>query len=421
MKPQDRLPDVGRTEGAEPEVYLLTREDTRWAFSRRDVMGAAAAAAVAAAKSAQAQACSEALSHTNYVCDLAFTRDSRTLVSLGNDRTMKYWRVPEGALFKTLTLKSMINWQMSISPDGERLVMVSGGNSVALRTFPEGEELPGLEGHTDVVRAVAFSPDGRWLASGGWDSKVRLWSWPEGRLVKTLSTIGWVEQIAFSPDGELVAAWTRSERVYVWSCPEGRELNRMDESTAVVAFTPDGQALITGGKDLRLWSLPGKTLLKTLEGHDSSIKNVGFTLDGRLMISASYDKTIRFWSMPDGSPVRTLSGHTSMIEAMAISPDGRLLATGGYDKTIRLWSLPGGNYLGCPTDLTIQSGTNQGLQYSQDGVTCTLPCGASIPAGAVCTCNCVPIKGCSCVGYTGGGGGGGGICTCIPVVYRYPN
>ncbi len=117
MKPQDRLPDVGRTEGAEPEVYLLTREDTRWAFSRRDVMGAAAAAAVAAAKSAQAQACSEALSHTNYVCDLAFTRDSRTLVSLGNDRTMKYWRVPEGAIGP---------YDMARSPDWRRLKNASG-------------------------------------------------------------------------------------------------------------------------------------------------------------------------------------------------------------------------------------------------------------------------------------------------------
>jgi len=45
----------------------------------------------------------------------------------------------------------------------------------------------------------------------------------------------------------------------------------------------------------------------------------------------------------------------------------------------------------------------------------SLPCGSEIPAGAVCTCNCVTV--CACDGYdaatpdTGGSGGGGG-CSC---------
>ena len=40
--------------------------------------------------------------------------------------------------------------------------------------------------------------------------------------------------------------------------------------------------------------------------------------------------------------------------------------------------------------------------------TYTLPCGAALPEGAVCTCNCVTGRGgCSCVGHSNSGGGGG--------------
>jgi hypothetical protein len=51
------------------------------------------------------------------------------------------------------------------------------------------------------------------------------------------------------------------------------------------------------------------------------------------------------------------------------------------------------------------------ITYTQDGATYTLPCGSPIPAGAVCTCNCVPGTGCPCVNYSSGGGGH----------YWYPN
>jgi len=56
----------------------------------------------------------------------------------------------------------------------------------------------------------------------------------------------------------------------------------------------------------------------------------------------------------------------------------------------------------------------------------TLPCGAQVPEGTICTCNCVTI--CSCNGYTApppctsdAPSGGGSICTCNLVTYYYPN
>jgi len=47
-----------------------------------------------------------------------------------------------------------------------------------------------------------------------------------------------------------------------------------------------------------------------------------------------------------------------------------------------------------------------------------LPCGAAIPAGATCTCNCVTVpRTCSCVEHSSSPGG----CSCNPIHYWYPN
>jgi hypothetical protein len=62
-----------------------------------------------------------------------------------------------------------------------------------------------------------------------------------------------------------------------------------------------------------------------------------------------------------------------------------------------------------------------GINYSISGKTYTMPCGSPIPPGAVCTCDCVTVPSCSCVGFT--------VCTCDTVCscdnfsshYWYPN
>jgi len=88
------------------------------------------------------------------------------------------------------------------------------------------------------------------------------------------------------------------------------------------------------------------------------------------------------------------------------------LVSGSGDKTIKFWSLPGGEMLACPFDLVASPPEARGITYqltdaSGQVVEYTLPCGAPIPQGAVCTCNCVAG------GYVPSGSGGSH--------YWYPN
>jgi len=64
---------------------------------------------------------------------------------------------------------------------------------------------------------------------------------------------------------------------------------------------------------------------------------VAFSPDGRLLASASEDKTVRLWDPVTGQHQRTLTGHAGPVRSVAFSPDGRLLASAGDDGTVRLW------------------------------------------------------------------------------------
>jgi len=201
--------------------------------------------------------------------------------------------------------------------------------------------------------------------------------------------------------------------------PDGVLVRTLAGGEPPLVIGPAGRLLASGSTDgtIKLWSLPDGALRKTLNGSSHAVYSVAISPDGKLLASGGWDKTISLWSLPDGALLKTLPGHAYSVNSVAIGPNGRLLASGGSDGTIKLWSLPDGKPLStCLMDLDASTTDAKGIRYTRGGNSFTQGCGSPVPAGAVCTCNCVPGKLCPCVGHTSGGGGGGG-----GGHYWYPN
>jgi WD40 repeat protein len=78
---------------------------------------------------------------------------------------------------------------------------------------------------------------------------------------------------------------------------------------------------------------------KTLMGHTKAINDIAFSIDSKLLASASDDNNIIIWNTGDGSLVYSLKGHTDRVTKLKFSKDGKLLASSSQDNTIKIWRL----------------------------------------------------------------------------------
>jgi WD40 repeat protein len=124
------------------------------------------------------------------------------------------------------------------------------------------------------------------------------------------------------------------ERRTAGGSPEsGRDRRGKQRAQVVnrVAFSPDGQLLVTGGSDglVRIWAVGTGELMSQFGWRSGQVRSVSFSPDGLLIAAASTDDPARLWSA--SSLVRAVTSTPAWD--VAFSPDGRLLATAGGGRT----------------------------------------------------------------------------------------
>ncbi|OBH95466.1 TIR domain-containing protein [Mycobacterium sp. E2733] len=144
------------------------------------------------------------------------------------------------------------------------------------------------------------------------------------------------------------------------------------DRVTTVAFSPDGQRMVSGSGDktLRVWNAgTGAPIGTPLAGHTGPVDSVAFSPDGQRIVSGSEDTTLRLWNAETGAPIGApLTGHTGPVTSVAFSPDGRRIVSAGStiaDGTVRLWDAGTGQQIGAL--LTDNSGPWDSVAFSPDG------------------------------------------------------
>jgi WD40 repeat protein len=161
---------------------------------------------------------------------------------------------------------------------------------------------------------------------------------------------GRIRSVAFSPDGQRIVTGSWDTTARIWDTASGQETLRLTGHTDRVwsaAFSPDGRRVVTGSHDrtARVWDATTGQQTLLLSGHADRVTAVAFSPDGNRIVTASYDKSARIWDAATGRQMLTLSGHTELVTSAAFSPDGRRVITASHDKTVRIWDAATGRQI----------------------------------------------------------------------------
>ncbi|CCM05582.1 uncharacterized protein FIBRA_07810 [Fibroporia radiculosa] len=237
----------------------------------------------------------------------------------------KLWRFFEESVLFWLEVLSLTQ---SLSGPASALYSISCMFTSVWDAQTGVQSLPAFDGHTGGVLSVAFSPDGRHIVSGSRDNTIRVWDAQAGaQLLPAFDGhTSWVTSVAFSPDGRYIVSGSFGGTIRVWDAQTG------------VQPLPAFKGHTRSDKTIRVWDAQTSAQsLPAFEGHTRGVNSVAFSPDGQYIVSGSEDNTIRVWDVQTGvQPLPAFDGHTSSVLSVAFSPDGRHIVSGSLDKTIRV-------------------------------------------------------------------------------------
>ncbi|MEG4535104.1 nSTAND1 domain-containing NTPase [Microcoleus sp. D2_18a_D3] len=77
------------------------------------------------------------------------------------------------------------------------------------------------------------------------------------------------------------------------------------------------------------------------QGHQGGVYSAIFSPDGKLIISAGFDKNLRIWNVENQSISPPIPAHKLLIRSVRFSPNGQLFASGSLDKSVNIWNRKG--------------------------------------------------------------------------------
>lgn len=282
------------------------------------------------------------------VSAVAFTNDGEWVVIASVDGTARVWEPGTGREIAYMTTeKDVPLTAIAVSPDDDRIAGGDAAGRVWVWNIL-GQEVAKMEYDKSVsVSSVAFSSDGKWLAAGSWDKTARVWDATTGREISRVTHEGRVVVVTISPNDRYVASGDVKGTVKVWEPATAREVFQIPSVRMVssIAFSPDSRLLAVGegvfprdgwfifrygpseGKAsaVTVWEIATGREVARLN-HGGWVNSIAFSPDGQWLITGSDDQTARVWNVATGKEISRVF-HGNRVNLVAFSPDGKRVAS----------------------------------------------------------------------------------------------
>ncbi|MBU0765201.1 MAG: hypothetical protein KJ607_10245 [Bacteroidetes bacterium] len=201
-----------------------------------------------------------------------------------------------------------------------------------------GKILNSITGCKDIMN-LSFPTDASVAASFP-DGTVRIWDTGSGEEIRSFTTNYRIKTFAYNP-------W-RDELFLLDDLDQSHFMMKntmydLTDNPYKMFFTRNGGRWGAVYNDNTIMLLNPE---KIFSGHSDSIITVGFCSTGRLMVSASRDRTVKIWNVQklNDKPV-VLEGHRGQTNCFGFSPDMTYVVSGSDDHTVKVWDVHSGSIM----------------------------------------------------------------------------
>lgn len=211
-----------------------------------------------------------------------------------------------------------------------------------------------LEKYKSTVNSLIFSPNNRILITGGSNNnpQLKFFSVETGKeLTEIRAHQTGILALAVSPDGNTLVSGGKDAGINFWDLQTGKfQFTLTDHFSSVtsLAIAPNGQVLVSGSLDgIKVWQFDysPKRPLYTLANKNNPVTALAINANGYLLASGNMEGKVQFWNLTEGALISEFSPHEEEISGLAFSPDGNNLITASGDRTIKIWDLASGQLL----------------------------------------------------------------------------
>ena len=221
--------------------------------------------------------------HADWLTSVDVSKDGEWLLTGSIDKTARLWSVATGMQIGEISgTDQAVN--CAVFGFQDRYVVTVGDDNV-LRTWQTKNQQPKvtLTGHTDRITQIASSPVANILVSVSLDTTARIWDIERELEVSILRDHSApINAVSFCENGSLFATADERGEIRVWRC-------RLDEDEK---FVVEDQPFV-------------------ITCPDRNILEIGFSSDGRRLLSSSENGIVRLWDTEYGLEAMTISNQSN--------------------------------------------------------------------------------------------------------------